>query len=177
MKRIGALQLGEGALIDARAICRDPGWQIRVCVHYDAMPLLPLPTGIKLCYIEKIRRGKNTIFKLFYPKIESMNQIPMWEWPAVKEMSAEPVAIVSFLEPTNFRSLHESMPEFPCRICSYKEQEKHDVCYGCNKILCHYMGKCLRRWPRISPMKIREQLIQRLRKVKINEHPKDCRPV
>ena len=173
MKTISMMPIGEGALVDTRAICRDPNWQVRVCMHYDALPLRPLPTGIKVAYVERIRRGEKTILKIFHPKIDSMKDIPMWDWPAVTEMSAMPVAIVNFLEPTEFRTLHECMPEFPCRICKLRDQEKHDVCAQCNRILSYFIGKCSKELPKIPIMKIREQLVVKLGEVKIDEYPKN----
>tara|TARA_Y100000034_G_scaffold103692_1_gene129557 strand:+ start:29314 stop:29841 length:528 start_codon:yes stop_codon:yes gene_type:complete len=174
MKRIGNLAPGEAAIIDARAVCRDPNWQIRVSIFYDAYPITPLRTGITLAYLEKIQRGPNkTVLKLFYPKIASMKDIPMWEWPAVHEACACPVAIVNFLEPTLYRSLHEAMPEFPCRICGLREQDKYDICEPCNRILSHYMGICINSYPKIHKMKLREQLVKRLAKVKMDEYPKN----
>ena len=173
MKTISNLAVGEGALVDTRAICRDPNWQIRVCIHYDALPLSPLPTGVQVAYIERIRRpGNKTVLKIFHPKIENMKDIPQWEWPAVHEMSAVPISVVNFLEPSMFRTLHECMPEFPCRICKVRDQEKHDVCAPCNRILSHFIGKCCKQFPKIHIMKIREQLVVRLGKIKINEYPK-----
>ena len=165
---------GSGALVDTRALCRDPNWQVRVSIYYEALPLAPMPTGVQLAYIERIKRGpKKTVFKIFYPKIVSIKDIPMWEWPAIHEMAAVPVAIINFLEPTLYRSLHEAMPEFPCGICGLREQEKYDVCESCNKILCHYMGKCIEYWPKVHKMKLRGQLVRKLRRIKIDAYPKN----
>jgi len=176
MKTISQLAIGEGALVDIRAVCRDPSWQVRVCIHYDALPMRPLPTGVKIAYIERIKRvGNKSILKIFHPKIESMKEIPMWDWPAINENSAVPVSIISFLEPTLFRTLYECMPEFPCRICKVRDQEKHDVCGVCNKILSHFLGKMRKEFPSLPIMKLREQLVKRLGKIKINEYPKSKR--
>lgn len=173
MRRIGNLKIGEGALVDTRAFCRDPNWQIRASIYYEALPLTPHPQGVQVAYIEKIRRGDKSVLKLFYPKIDSLKEIPMWEWPVIREMAAIPISIVNFLEPTLYRSLYEAMPEHPCAICGVRDQEKYDVCIPCNRILCHFMGKCIKKWPNIQKMKIRNQLVKKLRKIKLDAYPKN----
>jgi len=176
MKTIGDLSVGEGALVDIRAISLDPDWQCRISLLYDALPLKPLPTGIAIAYVEKIRRNKDVIFKVFYPKVEKMKDIPIWEWVLIYQMNSAKISVLNWLEPTLFRKLHESMPEFPCRICNAREIEKFDVCFQCNKFLSYYMGKCLDKYPNIGTMKIREQIIIKLKKIKINEPIKNIRP-
>lgn len=172
MKKISNMILGEGALVDTRSICRDPNWQIRVSTLYDAMPLMPIPTGIQIAYIEKIRRQDKNIFKIFYPE-RDMKKIPLMEWPSIYEINAVPIAIVNWLDPTPERKLCECLPEFPCRICKLREQEKHDVCIFCNRILCHFMGKSLEKIPNCHKMIVREHLIKKLAKVKINAYYKN----
>lgn len=165
-RKISQLRVGEGALIDTRAVCRDPDWHVRVSMLYDALPLAPLPPGISVAYLEKIKkRAHEPIFKIFYPKIENFKEIPMWEWPAIYTSDAVKISIINFLEETVFRSISEAMPEFPCRICKFAEQEKHDVCTECDRILRYFMGKCRKLFPDVHKMKIREQLIKRLSEI------------
>jgi len=168
MKRISDLKIGEAALVDIRAICRDPEGKVRISLFYEAIPLEGRPpTGIVFAYLERWLKNEKSFYKLYYPEVmESIKEIPLLEWPDLHQLNAVPVSVIVPLERTKYKSILESLPEFPCRICKFRDQEKNDICTECNRIMRYYMGICIKKYPKIPKRILRETLIKKLGNVK-----------